>query len=243
MKSGLVSISFRRLKPEEVVKLCAECGLGEIEWGGDVHVPLGNPEAAGRAAYLTRDMGLNVCCYGSYVRMTKEERPLFPSLIDTARALGAPSVRVWAGNSEDADMDEIAESAQMLGDMAKELTFTFEFHRGTLTHDAATASALMKRVDRPNVKSQWQPPIGMAEAECLSSIGAMRPWLYNVHAFSWEGTRRLPLSARESSWLKYLAAMSGDRAVLLEFVQNDDPMNLRRDAATLHSWLKYLGDQ
>lgn len=220
------------------MKLCAQCNLGEIEWGGDIHVPLGNLEAARRTAYITSDMGLNVCCYGSYVRMTKQERPLFPSLIDTARALGAPSIRVWAGNSEDAVMDEIAESARILGDMAKDLTFTFEYHGGTLTHDAATASALMKRIDRPNVKSQWQPPVDLPEADCLSSIGVMRPWLYNVHAFSWEGTQRLPLSAREMSWKKYLAALAGDRVVLLEFVQKDDPLNLLRDAASLHAWLE-----
>lgn len=243
MKSGLVSISFRKLKPEEIVKLCVKCNLEEIEWGGDVHVPLGDVETAHRVFHFTHDAGLNVCCYGSYIRMTKSERLLFPSLIDTARALGAPSVRIWAGNSEDANMDEIVESTQMLSAMADDLIFTFEFHRGTLTHDETTASTLMKHIDRPNVKSQWQPPIDLNESGCLASIETMRPWLHNVHAFSWEGTRRLPLSAKEQNWRKYIAALAGNRVILLEFVKDDDPINLAHDAATLNAWLKETADK
>ena len=243
MKAGLVSISFRKLKPAEIIRLCSQCDLREIEWGGDVHVPLGDLSAAREVARQTREAGLNVCCYGSYVRMTREERPVFPALVDTARALGAPSIRVWAGKGEDADLDEIAQSTQTLCDMAKDMAITFEVHGGTLTHDAATAGELLRRIDRPNARSQWQPPVNLPEEDCLSSIAAMRPWLYHVHGFSWKGTDRLPLSAKAESWKKYLKALAGDRAALLEFVQDDEPQNLVRDAAVLHAWLRELAAQ
>ena len=237
MKSGLVSISFRQLKAAEIVGLCVRCGLHEIEWGGDVHVPLGDLNAARETGRLTRDAGLNVCCYGSYVRMTRAERTLFPSLVETATALGAPSIRVWAGQTDDADLDEIAETTQSLCDLAKNKIITFEFHGGTLTHDAASAVALMKCIDRPNARCQWQTPIGMSEEDCLASLDTIRPWLYNVHVFSWEGLERLPLSAKENSWRKYFKALSGDRIALLEFVNDDDPQNLLRDAAELRRLL------
>ena len=84
MRSGLVSVTFRKLSVEEIIGLCKACGLEEIEWGGDIHVPLGDLDAAGKARRLTRQAGLNVACYGSYVRMTREERPLFPRLAATA---------------------------------------------------------------------------------------------------------------------------------------------------------------
>ena len=48
---------------------------------------------------------------------------------------------------------------------------------------------------------------------------------------------RLPLGAKAESWHKYLKALSGDRVVLLEFVQDDDPQNLLRDAEELHRLL------
>jgi len=52
-----------------------------------------------------------------------------------------------------------------------------------------------------------------------------------------DGTKRLPLGAKEDSWKKYLERAAGDLAVLLEFVQDDLPLNLVRDAKTLCKWL------
>ena len=37
LKSGLVSVSFRGLAPEEVAKVAVASQLEGIEWGGDVH--------------------------------------------------------------------------------------------------------------------------------------------------------------------------------------------------------------
>lgn len=238
MKAGLVSVSFRKLTVEEIVQLCAQHSLQEIEWGGDIHVPLGQQAIARKTLRLCRDAGIEACCYGSYIRMTKEERSLFPALVDTAYALETPSIRVWAGRSEDASMDEIAESAQILSEMAKNLTITFEFHTNTLTHNAENAKKLLQKINKPNVLSQWQWPIDLPENECLASIETLRPWLYNVHMFSWQGHTRLPLAAKAGSWKKYLAALQGERNFLLEFVQDDEPQNLARDAAALHAWLK-----
>jgi len=238
MKSGLVSVSFRKLSVEEIVDLCVKCGLQEIEWGGDIHVPLGDLAAAEKAARCTREAGLSVNCYGSYVRMTAAERKDFTALVETARMLGAPMIRVWSGTSEDYDMDEIVESTRMLCDMAPDMLITFEFHGGTLTYNAESGSRLMAAIDRPNARCQWQPPITFTEEECLASIEMMRPWISNVHVFSWEFPLRLPLVSHESRWKKYLASLAGDRAAMMEFVCDDDPNNLVTDAKVLHAWLE-----
>ena len=42
VRTGLVSVTFRQLPADEVVAVAAKAGLAAIEWGGDVHVPLGN---------------------------------------------------------------------------------------------------------------------------------------------------------------------------------------------------------
>ncbi len=41
-RAGLVSVTFRQLSPEEIVRVAREAGLTVIEWGGDVHVPPGD---------------------------------------------------------------------------------------------------------------------------------------------------------------------------------------------------------
>ena len=50
VKTGLVSVTFRQKSVEEIAALTAEAGLSGVEWGGDVHVPPGDREAARRAA-------------------------------------------------------------------------------------------------------------------------------------------------------------------------------------------------
>ena len=47
---GLCSVTMRQLGVEEVAKLAAESGLRAIEWGGDIHVPPGDPTARTRRA-------------------------------------------------------------------------------------------------------------------------------------------------------------------------------------------------
>ena len=65
---GLVSVSFRQLPAEEIVRLCAECGLEAVEWGGDIHVPHGDCATAEKVSGLTEAAGLRTAAYGSYYR-------------------------------------------------------------------------------------------------------------------------------------------------------------------------------
>ena len=43
---------------------------------------------------MTRDMGLSISTYGSYHHVGTDEVPAFELILDTAVALGAPSIRV-----------------------------------------------------------------------------------------------------------------------------------------------------
>ena len=44
MKAGLVSVSFRKLTVREVCQAAKDAGLSYIEWGSDVHLPVGDPD-------------------------------------------------------------------------------------------------------------------------------------------------------------------------------------------------------
>ncbi len=91
---GLVSVSFRALSPREITGACLEAQVRGIEWGGDVHVPPGDLENARAVGQMTRDAGLQVAAYGSYFRCDGSD---FEPVLETALAVGAPLIRVWAG--------------------------------------------------------------------------------------------------------------------------------------------------
>jgi len=59
-KTGLVSITFRKLNTDEIIDLVQRSGLEGIEWGGDVHVPHGNIDNAQEVGRKTREAGINV---------------------------------------------------------------------------------------------------------------------------------------------------------------------------------------
>lgn len=66
---GLVSITYRKLTPAEIIPLVRDAGLSCIEWGSDVHVPQTDLENARRVGEMTREAGLTVSSYGSYYRL------------------------------------------------------------------------------------------------------------------------------------------------------------------------------
>ena len=67
--TGLVSISFRKETPQTLIRASREAGLEKIEWGGDVHVPVGDLARAKQVGEETRAAGLDPCAYGSYFRI------------------------------------------------------------------------------------------------------------------------------------------------------------------------------
>jgi sugar phosphate isomerase/epimerase len=251
--SALVSITFRKLTPREIVDLVAQTGLDGIEWGGDVHIPHGNLARARDVRQMTRDAGLQVPAYGSYYRVGHKEPCPFEAIVDTAVELGTPAVRVWAGKqgSEAADQaywDQVVQASRRIADLAASagVTVAYEYHSNTLTDTNASAKKLLEDVAHPNIKSYWQPPRGATVESCLEGLDAILPWLLHVHVFSWreraEGgpAERLPLVAGEAAWARFLRkiASAGHRCFAeIEFVQNDAPESFVKDAATLLEWL------
>ena len=132
--SGLVSISFRKLTPPQIIELVARAGLGGIEWGGDVHAPHGDVPRAKEVRRWTVDAGLKVTSYGSYYHVADEASLTFEAVLESAVALGAPLVRVWAGRrgSDDADpayRGSVVEETRRIADLAQTVgvRIAFEF--------------------------------------------------------------------------------------------------------------------
>ncbi len=253
LSAGLVSVTFRKLAPEQIIELVARAGLAGIEWGGDVHVPHGEVETAAKVGEATVAAELAVAAYGSYYRVGAETHDVaFDGVLATAVALGAPAIRVWAGPRGSAGVDEmhwaaVADDSRRIGEMAgaNGIKVAYEFHGGTLTDTNASAMRLLAEVDHPNVYAYWQPRGKTTHADCLAGIDAVADRLLAVHAFTWrrpDGVR-LSLADGAADWSEYLskiAAANPDAAVLLEFVAGDDPEQFLVDAETLKQWLTEL---
>lgn len=248
VKTGLVSVSFRKLSVDEIIGLAMKAGLGSIEWGGDVHVPPENVDHARLVGEKTRAAGLEVACYGSYYRLTDVESDMAEKVVAAAKALGAPLIRVWAGVSgsreaSEEKRNEICRNMRSIAGLAKDenLEVAFEYHGGTLTDTADSAKRLLESVDRSNAGTLWQPPVGMSAEDCAESIRTVGDWIRNIHVFSWNGTERLPLAEGEVKWRACLAEIGrlpGEHRLMMEFVRGDDSAQLLEDAACLARWAR-----
>jgi len=247
----MCSVTLRDRTAAEVVALAAAAGLEGVEWGADVHAPPGDLPAARDVGARTRDAGLRVTSLGSYHRTGVHADGAFDDVLATALALGAPRVRVWAGDAGSADADDAdrarvaagaADAVRRARDAGVEVGL--EWHGGTLTDTPGSTAALLAAVDdltgAPELSTYWQPAVDVGDADALASLVALLPRVGALHVFAWgPGTRRRPLAARADLWRRVLAlaAGAGEHDALLEFVADDDPARLREDAATLRDLL------
>ena len=250
MKTGLTSVTFRQKSPEEIIALAKEAGLTGIEWGGDIHVPAGDTKTASEIGRKTREAGLAVLSYGSYYRGDEGED--FAPVLASAKALGAPVIRIWAGRKplEESSPEEVKALAGRIreaAEMAQEegMDLALEYHRGTATQTVSGALELLKEIRARTVTCYWQPNPELTKEEHLAEIDALLPFLSNIHVFSWtKESLRLPLAAGKDCWLSYLNRIregGKNRALILEFVKDDSPEQFRADAKSLKEWAARLG--
>lgn len=252
IRPGLVSISFRALAPDRIVELCAQAGLAVIEWGGDVHVPHGDEPTARTVLARTREAGLAVSGYGSYYRAGVSEAAGLPfqRVLDTALALGAPRIRVWAGScgSQQAGPDE---RAAVIADLQRITTMAcaagvqilVEHHEGTLCDSPSSSLAVLREV--PGLHTGWQPYHGASDPDRIADLRAHLALVQTIHVFHWRRDdqarlHRLPLADGADVWrpcLDLFRETGRDIDALLEFVPDDDPGRLASEAATLRAWL------
>jgi len=252
-RSGLVSITFRQLSVREIVDLVRQAGQAGIEWGGDLHVPPGDPSKAEEVRRMTEEAGLEVAAYGSYYRCGSQEpdEPPFEKVLQTAVQLKAPSIRVWAGRKSpaqhtEAEFAEVREDFERICRMARRenIEVATEFHRNTLTETRESTRALFQGISPEEAKSLWQPHVGQSVEDRLDSMDDVADRLLNIHVFQWGpggGGDRRPLEEGREEWTKYFEKISRDgrpRWALMEFVDQNDPENYLRDGAILNEMIR-----
>jgi sugar phosphate isomerase/epimerase len=174
---------------------------------------------------------------------------------DTAVALGATNIRVWArfGIDHTASEEERAEVTREVSGFADEaasrgLTVGIECHGWTLTDTAESTRRLVADVDAEHVYSYWQPnywdpEVNRSPERQIDELDHMAADLSNLHVYWWHGMDRLALQEGADTWVPALALArragrwGGERFAFLEYVAGDDPDLLAREAATLRGWI------
>lgn len=239
---GICSVTLRAKSIDEVVSIASEAGLAGIEWGTDVHVS--DASSAQHARNASEEAGLTVLSLGSYYRAGSFSD--FGRDLDLAEALGAPRIRIWAGElgSAGADRehwDKVVEDTRRIADLAAErsISLAFEYHGNTLTDSPETTLELLKRTGHGNVGTYWQPAVGLSDQQALDSLHQVLPHVVGVHCFSWgPEAERHPLRARKLLWQAVTDVLRGngkDVDIMMEFVEDDLPANVLNDAAFLHT--------
>jgi sugar phosphate isomerase/epimerase len=249
IRTGVVSVTFRKLSPARVIALAQQARLDAIEWGGDVHVPVGDISGAREVGRMTRDAGLDPLSYGSYYIAGLPKTP-FAHVLETAAALGAGNIRIWAGEkgskeSNEAQRGRVVDDIRAAATLAEisGITVSLERHGGTLTDTPSSGLQLFHELNHGNVRAYWQPAVDLSHEAALAELRTLMPWLSSVHVFRWVpgGAERLSLSEGLDDWREYLATIKASprqHAALLEFVRGDSAEAFLKDAQELRRMLE-----
>lgn len=243
LRAGLVSATFKKHPADEVIVLAGSAGLSGIEWSENHHLEKGNTAMAREIRLRSLDAGLAVASYGSYYRLG-QHMDFRPSM-ESAVALGAPYIRIWAGTKPSSqvgadEFDHLVREAKDAAHLAQDngMVVALEWHKNTLTDTNESGLRLLQAVDSPAFKTFWQPTQALSVPQRCQGLEMVGAYLANIHVYYWDASGRRPLSEGEPDWKQYFSKIKGDHWALLEFVKGDTVGQFHEDARTLLGWVK-----
>lgn len=244
---GLTSISFRELNYKEIIGMCAKNKVDLIEWGGDIHVPPGDLDRAKKIGLATRNQGIKTPSYGSYYRLSENEniQQSFLVVLETAEALGAQLIRVWAASTKgvkdlnkacDKNIIELKTICQMAAQ--RNMAIGLEYHRGSLTETKEMTLKILKGTGMDNLYTYWQMNPDISHKERLEEIKYLKEYICSVHVFYWiageDKDIRLPLSKGREYWEEYWELLRACNCpMIMEFVKDNKVGQLVEDLKEL----------
>ena len=237
---GLVSVSFRKHSPEQILAAMKEAGLSYIEWGSDVHAPCRDRARLLELAELQARYGVSCCSYGTYFRLGQTPLEELADYAAAAKTLGTQILRVWCGTQSGASMtkeqrDALIATCHQAAEIARahDVVLCTECHRGTFTEHAEDTVELMQAVGSEHFRTYWQPFQWLDAQGSLAVAKAIAPWVEHVHVFNWKGELKLSLDEAIEQWRAYLGVLPPPRALLLEFMPDDRIESLMAQANAL----------
>lgn len=237
---GLVSVTFRRLGPKEIVRLCKECSLPLIEWGSDIHAPCNDCQRLSEIVSLQKESGIACSSYGTYFRLGVHGTDGLAQYVTAAKKLGTDVLRLWCGNKNFEDMSRlerefILSEAKKAARIAEDngVTLCMERHGKTFTSCLEGALLLMEEVGSPNFRTYWQPDQFKGVEDNLEYARRIAKYTRIIHVFNWEGKNKYPLAKAADTWRRYLSCFDGSQKLLLEFMPDEKAESLPEEASAL----------
>ena len=239
-KAGLVSISFRKHSPEEILSAMKEAGLEYIEWGSDVHAPVNDLEKIGEIRRLQSEAEIVCSSYGTYFRLGENDPEEIRDYIAAAKLLGTNILRLWAGRKSHLNVTP-EERERLISDLRRvveiaedsDAVICLECHRNSYTEHLDGTLELFAEIPSPAFQMYWQPNPDISFEENMAYLSAVSHRLAHVHVFFWRGKEHLPLSGGIDEWKKYLEGLSGEHGMLLEFMPDNLLTSLSCEAESL----------
>ena len=193
MNSGLCSVSFRSLTPEQIIQAAVAAKLTYIEWGSDVHAPCDDLERLHEIARLQRQYGICCSSYGTYFRAGKDTPEALDGYIQAAKILETDVLRLWCGTKgsaeyTDQERQELFAQCSVLAARAQGagVTLCMECHGNTMTDEAQSAHALMQAVDSSAFRMYYQPSQFRTVEENIAYAQLLAPYVRHIHTFNWD---------------------------------------------------------
>lgn len=250
IRLGLSSQAFPAKSPREVIALALDLGLEGVEWAAESHLSPGDASAAQGLLFETLMARLAIVSFAALYRVDPEgETGLgFGALLDTASALQAPILRVFAGRAAYATAGQVEKDAlkaklQHLGDLAarRGITLCLSLSRGTALENYASAQALITDLAHPFVRLAWEALPGRPPEEGSRTLEGLKgeTSLLLARSADRQGlassleTNRDAWDRRIGAFLAGETAPKMSRFILLGRMGSDDEARLREDAAFL----------
>lgn len=237
---GLVSVSFRKNTPEEILQAMSSAGLTHIEWGSDVHAPCKDITRLEEIVKLQKEYGITCSSYGTYFRLGTTPLDELEDYITAAKILGTNVIRLWCGTKSGAQMTEeerahFIEECRSAAKIAEKhgVTFCMECHHQTFTENSDDAVYLMEQVASDSFKMYWQPFQWQTPQQNVLNAEKVAPYAVNIHVFNWQNKDKFPLADAVNEWREYLSRFSQIGALLLEFMPNGTIEELETEASAL----------
>lgn len=238
-KTGVVSVSFRSLSPEEILQGMVKAGLKYIEWGSDVHAPYADEARLDEIVELMKKYDITCCSYGTYFRMGITPMEELRGYLKAAKKLGTNIARIWVGKARVEEQtpewrQEMIAMARQAAKIAEEegVILCTECHKGTITETKEYALELIEAVGSPYLRTYWQPnytPEGNVEY-----IRTLKPYIDHIHAYNWKDGVKRPLAEAMEDWKSYAKEFDDkEHFFLLEFMYDGQITTLPQEAETL----------
>lgn len=237
---GLVSVSFRKKTPKEILEAMMTAGLDCIEWGSDIHAPANDSDKLNNIVSLQNEYGIRCCSYGTYFRLGESSSEELDLYIKAAKLLGTNIIRIWCGSKgsekySEAEKRCLFNAAACAAKAAEksDVILCLECHNGTFTDELDSALEILRATNSQSLQMYWQPNQYKKAEDNLLYAKEIANYVKTVHVFNWNGCMRLPLEKAIDIWKSYVKLIGVDKTFLLEFMPDNRLRSLPKEAEAL----------